>query len=88
MDISREPHVFDETKPTAPMVFGQIPVPNVTKVKVSIHVPAPDVGKNAGIFGNDDSTPIESVQSVPAVWQVELPKGLYDVRLCECVANN
>jgi caspase domain-containing protein len=80
-DISKEPHVLDQTKPTAPMIFAQIAVADVKKVKVSIHVPAADVGKTAGIFGNDDATPIQSEQNVPAIWEVELPKGLYEVRL-------
>jgi uncharacterized caspase-like protein len=80
-DISQEPHVVDETKPTAPMIFGQIPVANVTNVKVRFQVPAADVVKNAGVFDGVNPNPIRSEQNVPAIWEVELPQGIYDVRL-------
>jgi hypothetical protein len=80
-DISKEPYVLDQTNPTAPMTFTQIAVAEVTRVKVRIHVAIANVGKAASIFGNDASTPIESVQNAPNVWEVDLPKGLYEVRL-------
>ena len=80
--ISSDAQVFDLTKPTAPMIFGEIAVADVKKVKVRIHVPATDRQKNAGIFnGNDDSNPIASVAAVSEVWELELPKGIYEVRL-------
>ena len=80
--LSTDAQVIDHTKVTAPMIFGQIPVADVKKVKVRIHVPAADREKNASIFfGTDDSNPIESVAAVPEVWELELPKGIYEVRL-------
>jgi hypothetical protein len=80
--LSTDAQVFLESNATGPMIFRQIPVAEVKKVKVRIHVPAADRDKNAGIFlGNDDTNPIESVAAVPEVWELELPKGLYEVRL-------
>ena len=80
-EITTDAHVVDQTKVTAPMIFGQIALAEVTKVKVRIHVPAADRQKKAGIFNNDDTNPIESVAAVPEVWELVLPKGLYEVRL-------
>ena len=80
-DIGKEPHIVDQTNPVQPMVFGQIPLPQVTKINVTIHIPQGDVGKGAEIFGGDDSSPLELVDSVPQTWDVQLRKGLYEVQL-------
>ena len=79
--LSTDAHVVDLTKSTDPMIFGSIPVAEVKKVKIRIHVPATEVAKNAGIYGNDDAIPVESENAVPSLWELELPSGLYEVRL-------
>ena len=80
-DIGKDPHIDDHTNPVEPMVFAEIALPDVKKVKVTIHVGPSDVGKQAGIFGNDESNPTETIDAVPELWEVELANGLYEVRL-------
>lgn len=79
--IGKDPHIDDLTNPVKPMVFAQIALPDLKKVKVTIHVPPSDAAKKAEIFGNDDSNPTESHNAVPELWEVELANGLYEVRL-------
>lgn len=79
--IGKDPFIDDLTNPVQPMVFAQIPLTDVKKVKVRIHVPPSDAAKKAEIFGNDDSIPAQSDNAVPELWEVELPNGLYEVRL-------
>jgi len=80
-NIGKDPHVEDLSNPAQPMVFSQIALAAVKKVKVTIHVPATQVARKAGIFGNDSANPAKSIDVVPEQWQVELPEGLYEVRL-------
>lgn len=79
--IGKDPFIDDLTNPVQPMVFAQIALADVKKVKVTIHVPPSDAAKKAEIFGNDDSNPAQSHNAVPELWEVELPNGLYEVRL-------
>lgn len=81
LDIGRFPHIVDLTNPAQPMIFAQIPLSQVKKVPVHIHIPAADVGMKASIFGDDDSNPLKSIDPAPALWEVPLPNGLYEVRL-------
>jgi hypothetical protein len=80
-DIGKDPYIDDFTNPVQPMVFAQILLADVKKVKVTIHIPPSDAAKKAGVFGNDDLNPTESLDAVPELWVLELPKGLYEVRL-------
>ncbi|MET0623740.1 MAG: caspase family protein [Pyrinomonadaceae bacterium] len=80
-EIGKDPHVDDHSNPTAPMIFSRIPVADVKKVLVRVHVTPANVGKQAGIYGDDNLTPLVSVNAAPAVWEVPLAKGLYEARL-------
>jgi caspase domain-containing protein len=86
-DIGKSPHIADLTNPAQPMVFAQIPLPEIPKVRVTVHVPADAVGKRAEIFGGDDSTPVEAIDQVSPTWEVPLPKGLYELRLASGVTE-
>ena len=76
----KEPYIEDLSNPANPLVFATIPVAQVTKVQVSVDIPPQGIGQPAEIIADDENKPVASTPAAPPVWQVQLVKGLYELR--------
>ena len=82
-DIGKEPFIDDHTSPAAPMIFGAVAQPQIQKFTVRLHIPEAARGAKADVLNGDGANPVATTAAVPAIWQIELTKGLYEARLAD-----